>query len=390
MSTPSADTAPQPLPERPSLGHLKSQAKRRLGDLRATDPAAKLADAQLFIARTYGFASWRALKAFVDQALACAPSQDWPGYYRHDPRLVANAAVAIARDEKGLWFEAATGGRFELIDQGDGRAVLSGVDGHFEVEAAGHRTKAALVRHTATRSIRLERIDAATATTTRAAAQAAQADQAKPRTEVHVPRNLLERYTGHYASPLGMALRVDVRDGQLWVQIAGQSAVEVLPESETKFFFRHVPAQFSFLLSGDCAEAVFLHQDGIEQRMDRVTAEAAEQASAGTRAKLAEQQRPRVGIEIDPALLEPYAGRYRVGAERVLDVTVEDGRLFVEITGQERYQVYPESETRFFWTVVAAQISFMAGRSGAITHAMLHQNGRDMRLPRLSDDGDPA
>ncbi|MBC8107782.1 MAG: ankyrin repeat domain-containing protein [Anaerolineae bacterium] len=54
------------LPSRPSLEHLKNQAKDRLPDLRSKDPAAQLAHAQLLVAREYGFASWRKLRAFVD------------------------------------------------------------------------------------------------------------------------------------------------------------------------------------------------------------------------------------------------------------------------------------------------------------------------------------
>lgn len=61
------------LPDRPDLEHLKHQAKRRLGELRAAEPAAKLADAQYAVARDYGFDSWRALKAFIDAKRDDAP-----------------------------------------------------------------------------------------------------------------------------------------------------------------------------------------------------------------------------------------------------------------------------------------------------------------------------
>lgn len=54
------------LPERASLEFLKKLAKERLQALRAADPTAKLAAAQLDIARQYGFTSWRALKIAVD------------------------------------------------------------------------------------------------------------------------------------------------------------------------------------------------------------------------------------------------------------------------------------------------------------------------------------
>ena len=54
------------LPARPDLAWLKKAAKERLAELRAGDPSARLHQAQLDIAREYGFASWRALKAHVD------------------------------------------------------------------------------------------------------------------------------------------------------------------------------------------------------------------------------------------------------------------------------------------------------------------------------------
>jgi ankyrin repeat protein len=68
MSGPTGEPAfaPSSLPDAPSLEWLRKQAKRRLGELRRADPSARLADAQFDLAKRYGFASWRALKAHVD------------------------------------------------------------------------------------------------------------------------------------------------------------------------------------------------------------------------------------------------------------------------------------------------------------------------------------
>jgi ankyrin repeat protein len=66
------------LPERASLEWLRKTAKQTLIALRATRPAAKLADAQLAVARDYGFPSWRALKAHVDALRAAAPAMPTP------------------------------------------------------------------------------------------------------------------------------------------------------------------------------------------------------------------------------------------------------------------------------------------------------------------------
>lgn len=52
----------QPLPENPSLEHLRKQAKR----LRKLSPELTLAEAQRAIAKNYGFVSWPRLKAHID------------------------------------------------------------------------------------------------------------------------------------------------------------------------------------------------------------------------------------------------------------------------------------------------------------------------------------
>src|SRR5690348_10454891 len=54
------------LPAQPDLDWLKKTAKQRLKEMRAGSPEAKLHEAQLALARDYGFASWRELKAHVD------------------------------------------------------------------------------------------------------------------------------------------------------------------------------------------------------------------------------------------------------------------------------------------------------------------------------------
>ena len=58
------------LPERPHLDHLKNEAKALLKTLRASDPAAKLTDAQRALAREYGFPTWAKLRAHVSTVRA--------------------------------------------------------------------------------------------------------------------------------------------------------------------------------------------------------------------------------------------------------------------------------------------------------------------------------
>ncbi len=59
----------QPIPERADVRQLRTQAKELLRELVATDPTAKLADAQRQIARKHGYESWPKLIAEVETPL---------------------------------------------------------------------------------------------------------------------------------------------------------------------------------------------------------------------------------------------------------------------------------------------------------------------------------
>lgn len=67
------------LPDRPNLEWLRKAAKERLAHMRVTQPAATLAEAQLTVARDYGFSSWRQLKAHIDALRSTTPPPQSPG-----------------------------------------------------------------------------------------------------------------------------------------------------------------------------------------------------------------------------------------------------------------------------------------------------------------------
>lgn len=84
-------------------------------------------------------------------------------------------------------------------------------------------------------------------------------------------------------------------------------------------------------------------------------------------------------VSLDPAKLSAYAGRYPLTPQFVLTVTPKDGHLMVQATGQEEYEVFPKSDTQFFYRVVNAQITFEMGPDGRASALVLHQNGKDLR-----------
>lgn len=97
----------------------------------------------------------------------------------------------------------------------------------------------------------------------------------------------------------------------------------------------------------------------------------------------------RVEIDVAPDILERYVGDYELRPTVSIMVTREDAALFVQLTGQGRLPIFPESETEFFLKAVNAQISFTKDESGAVDGLILHQNGRDQPAPRRTMPGVP-
>jgi hypothetical protein len=94
------------------------------------------------------------------------------------------------------------------------------------------------------------------------------------------------------------------------------------------------------------------------------------------RAPRGEVQLP-VEIALPAGQLPEYVGDYALTSAVGLNVTVQDGRLAVQVTGQPRITVYASAKDKFFYTVVDAQITFQRDAQGRVSGLVLHQGGRD-------------
>jgi peptidase E len=98
--------------------------------------------------------------------------------------------------------------------------------------------------------------------------------------------------------------------------------------------------------------------------------------------------RERQSVSLDPVLLGAYVGQYTLAIPRLMTVTLEEGRLFTQLSGQQKIEIYPENERDFFLKVVDAQLSFEKDSNGKVTALTLHQNGRD--IPGVKIVSDPT
>ncbi len=91
----------------------------------------------------------------------------------------------------------------------------------------------------------------------------------------------------------------------------------------------------------------------------------------------------RAAIAVAPDVLQTYAGRYQLAPKMIFDITVEEDRLYAQLTGQPRLRLHAESPRQFFYRAVDAQITFEVDEDGRCTALTLHQWG-DRRAQRLS------
>ena len=91
----------------------------------------------------------------------------------------------------------------------------------------------------------------------------------------------------------------------------------------------------------------------------------------------------RRAIKVDPRIYDTYVGQYELAPDFILTITKEDNRLFVQATGQPKFEIYPESEIKFFLKAVDAQITFIRNDKGEVTQLILHQYGRDYLAKKI-------
>ena len=77
------------------------------------------------------------------------------------------------------------------------------------------------------------------------------------------------------------------------------------------------------------------------------------------------------------------SGSYQLAPAAILTVTRDGSRRFVQLTGQPAFEIFAESEKKFFLKVVDAQLTFETDAQNTAVAVVLHQNGMDRRAPRI-------
>lgn len=184
----------------------------------------------------------------------------------------------------------------------------------------------------------------------------------------------LERFVGEYKSERGFSFYVTNEKGQLFIRLTGQPKALVEPIADDLFVNKQVGAEFDFDTTGSGkVSQLILRQGGQEITAEKVSDEVT-------------QPEQREAISLDESVLKQYTGTYQLTPNFSIRVTLESGQLYAQATGQQKFPVYPESKTMFFYKVVEVQLEFIKSGNGGIDKLKLHQGGSVLEGSLVKED----
>jgi serine-type D-Ala-D-Ala carboxypeptidase/endopeptidase len=187
---------------------------------------------------------------------------------------------------------------------------------------------------------------------------------------IAMPSASLDEYEGTYKLADKFLLTVFRMNDGLFARATGQEAFAIFPSAADEFFAKIAGITISFTRDANGrVNGLVLHQNGDH---------------AAARLSAAELPPELREIPLEAATLGDYVGTYRFDFGAVLDVAVKSGHLEAQLTGQPSVPIFASARDKFFYKLVDAQLDFERDGGGKVVAAVLHQNGRDMRAPRVT------
>lgn len=195
---------------------------------------------------------------------------------------------------------------------------------------------------------------------------------------IGLDRSVLDRYVGVYdvppdasrASGQSITRTITRYRDRLLMTRTGEATREIFPWTETDFFLDDTSAHLLFDgRTGNRADRIVY----VQASGDTTVAHRTDQAPA----------LPRTMVEVDPALFDRLVGAYQISPEVRFTISRDGERLWAEVTGQVPLEIFPLSDTRFFYTAVDAEIGFEIGAGGRASSLVVLEGEEKTRADRV-------
>jgi len=91
----------------------------------------------------------------------------------------------------------------------------------------------------------------------------------------------------------------------------------------------------------------------------------------------------KILAEVNPKIYDAYIGTYQVSPDFSFIITRENGRLYAEVAGMGKSEIYPESEITFFPKDVDATIIFVKDETGQVSGLIYKQGEREFPAKKV-------
>jgi hypothetical protein len=191
-------------------------------------------------------------------------------------------------------------------------------------------------------------------------------DLPSERKEIFVDTQTLRKYVGEYELAPAFHIFITLENGLLQAQATGQGKNALFAENDNFFFLKTVDAQVEFITGADGkTDHLVLYQNGQKMTAKKLSTDGSMPAPP-----------VKKEISVDSITLKKYIGDYELVPAFHIVITLENGALKAQATGQPIFDLYAEKTNFFFLKVVDAQIEFISDTAGKTDHLILYQNGQ--------------
>jgi nitroreductase len=91
----------------------------------------------------------------------------------------------------------------------------------------------------------------------------------------------------------------------------------------------------------------------------------------------------RTAISLNPKTIDMVVGKYALESGTIISITREKDHAVLQIPGQEKYEMFAESETKYFLKAINAQIHFTKNNEGKVTELIVFQGGSQVTAKKI-------
>jgi hypothetical protein len=182
------------------------------------------------------------------------------------------------------------------------------------------------------------------------------------------PQNAKNKFIGEYQIQPGVNVEITGDESGYTVQIPGQPAEKLVKQSKFLYAIESIggTVDFSLLDSRDVLKV------GLNGRLIHAP-----------RIPVTEQSGEKKEIDLTVTEDMGFTGQYSLDKNLTFTVSLREGKLFIQLTGQQEFEVYPFDKNKFFYKVVDAWVEFIKGSDGQVDYLLLHQSGAILEADKL-------